>query len=363
LPICADDLIDQIYEAALLPEIWPDVLERVAALSGATKGGVLFAMNAHFSGWKASQAMLPLFSEYTGKGWAARNRRPARALAMNHAGFVSDDQLFSREEMDKDPFYQWLRKQGGGWCFGTLIQIPAGDAVIFSWERSFELGPFDAPLVESFDPLRPHLARASLISGRLALERARVVTETLALLRLPAAVLSHSYGLMATNELLDQLIPSQLQDCRKRVTLTDPRADRLFEEALAALSRMNGSAPVSSIALAGTEDHPPSILHLVPVRRAARDLFAASFCLLILTSVSRPNVPAAAIVQALFDLTPAEARVAAAIAQAQALEEVAAGAGLSVNTVKSQLQAVFSKTGVSRQAELVALLAGTALPR
>jgi len=42
--------------------------------------------------------------------------------------------------------------------------------------------------------------------------------------------------------------------------------------------------------------------------------------------------------------------------------EVAEAFGISVNTVKSHLQRIFSKTGASRQADLVKLLSGFASP-
>ncbi len=116
-----DTLVDQIYEAALLPDLWPAILERLAAHSNASKGGVLFTVNPYYSGWKASAAMFPMFSEYVASEWVTRNRRPAYALAKNHAGFFGDDELFTRQEMDEDPFYHWMRERGAGWCFGTAI--------------------------------------------------------------------------------------------------------------------------------------------------------------------------------------------------------------------------------------------------
>jgi DNA-binding CsgD family transcriptional regulator len=74
--------------------------------------------------------------------------------------------------------------------------------------------------------------------------------------------------------------------------------------------------------------------------------------------VAAAPVPPAQLLEALFDLTPAEARVARAIGEAQPPEDVAGALGVSVETVRKQLRAVFAKTGTSRQAELVRLLAG-----
>ena len=57
---------------------------------------------------------------------------------------------------------------------------------------------------------------------------------------------------------------------------------------------------------------------------------------------------------ALFDLTPAEARVARGVAEGLDLDALARARGVSVQTVRAQLKAVFRKTGTSRQNELAA---------
>ncbi len=59
---------------------------------------------------------------------------------------------------------------------------------------------------------------------------------------------------------------------------------------------------------------------------------------------------------ALFDLTPAEARLAIALMAGKDLSEIASERRLSVQTVRSQLRSLFGKTGTRRQAELVAVL-------
>jgi len=58
----------------------------------------------------------------------------------------------------------------------------------------------------------------------------------------------------------------------------------------------------------------------------------------------------------LYELTRAEARLAAALANGQSLDDVAERFDVSLHTVRSQLKACFRKTGASRQAELVKLV-------
>lgn len=101
-----------------------------------------------------------------------------------------------------------------------------------------------------------------------------------------------------------------------------------------------------------------AILHLVPVVGAARDVFARTACLVVFTIADADRLPSARLVQGLFDLTPAEARVAHDIARGCGVPEAAAQAGVTEHTIRAQLRAIYLKTGTSKQAELAALLNG-----
>jgi DNA-binding CsgD family transcriptional regulator len=58
----------------------------------------------------------------------------------------------------------------------------------------------------------------------------------------------------------------------------------------------------------------------------------------------------------LYGLTAAEAELVTLLCQGETLDEAARIRGVSAHTARSQLKSVFSKTGVSRQADLVRLL-------
>jgi DNA-binding CsgD family transcriptional regulator len=58
----------------------------------------------------------------------------------------------------------------------------------------------------------------------------------------------------------------------------------------------------------------------------------------------------------LFGLSPAEARVAGLIGDARTIADTARILRTSPGTVRNQLKSIFAKIGVSRQAELVAVL-------
>ena len=100
------------------------------------------------------------------------------------------------------------------------------------------------------------------------------------------------------------------------------------------------------------------ILHLIPIKRAANDIFSRVTAILVVTPVVPAEVPTAEVLQGLFDLTPAEARVARAVGRSETIETIAKAFGVSKGTVRNQLKAVFAKTGVARQADLARLLSG-----
>ena len=60
--------------------------------------------------------------------------------------------------------------------------------------------------------------------------------------------------------------------------------------------------------------------------------------------------------RAAFGLSKAEARLALYLTAGASLASMAEAFDVKLTTIRSQLQQVFSKTGTSRQAELVALL-------
>lgn len=57
-----------------------------------------------------------------------------------------------------------------------------------------------------------------------------------------------------------------------------------------------------------------------------------------------------------YELTPAEARVAAALAEGESLEDAAELLGITRNTARTHLKRIFAKTGTNRQGALVRLL-------
>lgn len=350
-----EDLIDRIYEAAVIPEHWPHVLARLAEVADGI-AGVLFT--GDMSKWVASPNAVEIVENYIAQGWHARTQRTERLIkrGMQYPGFVCDQDVFSLQEIEEEPVYsEFLRPIGWGWGAGTIIAAPSGDLIAIDVERQYARGPIERQAVHRLDQLRPHLARAALLSGRLALERIRSATEILGVVGLASAVLGAGGRPLVMNHSCEQLLDSLLVIRAGRLAALQPLADVLLKEALTGIG-VAGSESVRSIPLPATETHPATILHIIPVRGGARDIFSGAIALLIITPMTAKPSPSIELLQGLFDLTPAEARIARAIAQRQTINEIAESRGLSRETIRAQVKSVLSKTGQSRQLDLAVLL-------
>jgi DNA-binding CsgD family transcriptional regulator len=78
---------------------------------------------------------------------------------------------------------------------------------------------------------------------------------------------------------------------------------------------------------------------------------------LLIIDVEECAQPGSAILVGLFQLTPAEIRIARRLACGEGPTEIATNLGIKPGTVRNEIKSLFHKTSTSRQAELVSLLA------
>jgi len=350
-----DELIDQIYEAGIVPEKWRSVLDQLARI-GDAEGTLLFAAGANDPRWLSSDAIQERMQRWTESKWYLNNPRGERLVPLTEPRFLTDLDGFGEQEWVQTEFFkEFLQPLGLGWCVGTTVRSPTGDVLVFSIEKAFAKGPVPRAVAERLDLFRPHLARAALLSARLGLERVRSAVAALELIGLPAAALSSDSRVLATNGHLLNMSPRIEIGFRDRLTITSESAQKLLLEGLSAAA---GPAPRlgRSIPVPGSNEQPPFVAHLLPLRGGALDVFAGAVSILYVTQLTPKSSPAPELLQALFDLTPAEARVASLLVAGRTIDAIAGTAGSSENTVRTHLKSVFMKTGVQRQAELVSLL-------
>jgi hypothetical protein len=121
------ELVDRIYESSLVPELWPGVLDELGQSVEAT-GGTLFITKADIQFWTSSPRNYDRARRVVNEGWYWQGQFASRTLAMRHAGFLTDLDLFTFDELKREPLYRdVLYPLGIGWIVGTAIPIPTGE--------------------------------------------------------------------------------------------------------------------------------------------------------------------------------------------------------------------------------------------
>jgi DNA-binding CsgD family transcriptional regulator len=349
-----ETLVDQIYEAGVVPERWPQVFDRLAEIADG-EGAMLFAASPGIPRWMSSAKIRERIDRWTKSPSAQKNPRAERLIPNIEARFLTDLDRFTLEELENESFYTDILRPGGlGWCVGTSIRAPSGDMLVFSIEKAWAKGPVPRAIAEQLDGIRPHIARSAVFAGRLGFERARTAVATLEMIGLPtAAVMQNGRAVAANPEFLASASSVSI-GAQDQVQFSSPVAQSMFLEALAKPSSVATTG--RSIAVAGTLTSPPLIAHVLPLRLAGLDVFTGAVSLVFLTPLTQQSSPAPELLQALFDLTPAEARVASLLIDGKSVDAISRIQGVSLNTVRTQLKSVFVKTGVERQVDLVSML-------
>lgn len=355
-------LVDSIYESAFVPEMWPGVLDRLAHGAGCL-GGFLFTDNGSKLNWTASAALHRGLTHLFDGNPQMKSQRQVRLIGARHAGFLTEHDIYSEEEQSLDPLYRdFMWPRGMGHAAGTAVDMPTGDVFVLSLERERSKGPVSAEAIHKLDSLRPHIARSAFMAARQGLIRARATSDALAMIGLPAIVMNASGKVLVANDLIENLKTHLVWRRADRFAFRDRGANAILQQAIETIDTAD-NRPVRSFAVKSDGDEAAMIAHVLPLCGSARDIFVRCAAVLVLTPVTMPQAPPIELVQSLFDLTPAEARVARGIAAGETVEEIATGGGVSSHTVRTQMRGVLGKTGCRRQAEVAALLSGINVPR
>lgn len=357
-PLAPPQLVSDLYEAAAFGELWPLALNSVARHVGAL-GSMSFVLSPGGRQWTASPSMDAIVAEYERLGFFDDPTRTAPLMAEMHPGFRCELDYRSIEEIEALHCYREFftpRKVVGG--VGTILQGIEHDALFFTVEG---LGGHHQAksAVPMLDALRPHLGRALTLAAKVKTLRASAVIDGLAAINVAAAAIRADGRIRAMNAPFEQRLGLLAVDPHGKLRFLSPRLNADFLAALA--QRGDCAAAARSIAVSTKDAEHPFVLHLLPMPGRSRDLFEADGILLIAADGANRSLPNADLLRMLFDLTPAEARLARALLGGHSIAEAAARQGVREGTARVQLRGVFAKTGVSRQSELIRLLSGFAL--
>jgi DNA-binding CsgD family transcriptional regulator len=152
-----------------------------------------------------------------------------------------------------------------------------------------------------------------------------------------------------------------LRDAGGRLAACEARAASALKESLVKAGETD-ARPTALPLSAGDGRH--YVAHVLPLalgaRRAGADhpVLAA---VLVHRAVIEAHCPPEVIAR-LYNLTPSELRVLLAIVEVGGVADTARALGVAEATVKTHLHRLFGKTGASRQADLVKLVAGFSNP-
>lgn len=355
-------MADRLYEAALVPELWTETCERLASEVQSNTASIFTIDTLGNHRYVTTPNLADTFVRFSASDLRFSNVRPQRAMQRFPFSFGRASDILTVEEYAHDPIQrEFIEPAGMEWEAGWAFQEPTGHVVVITLMRAKGLDNFSDEQLAHLNRLKPDIARAAYMSSRLAFSEARSMTETLSMLGLPAAVIGDGGQAIAVNGEMEALAPRVRTGAGDRLILEGVGANALLDDAIRRY-KAQAVPTVQSLPMMARDGAPALILHLLPVRRAARDIFSRSMAVLAVTEVGKVGPPDMRVLCGLFDLTPAEARVARGIAMAQTPETIAASLGISLETVRSHLKRIMGKTGTTRQAELVLLLSGLSAP-
>lgn len=353
-------LIERIYEAAFVSEMWPDVLRSLADVSGSAIGSLLvFSTRAPPFARSTAEFDQEAVRAMSSPGWmiSAADRDAAYA---GHRGFYVTSDLLTDAMCARDAIGAFMKQRDFGEQASARIELPTSESAVFTFDRRLADGRHAPGQIDILNSFMPDLSRATLVAARLGVAKAQSTVAALQLIGLPAAVMTRFGVVLATNRGFDALADLFVAVAGGGLAILDSAANRLLKSAVEHAGL--GAGVVSSIPIR-REEQTPLVVHVAPLKRGARDIFSGADVLLAVTEV-RPgtSTPSAAILAALFDLTQSEVRVATLIAQGRTIAEIAVDIGVTLKTARTYLDRIFAKTGVHRQSDLAAMLRTTQPP-
>jgi DNA-binding CsgD family transcriptional regulator len=360
-------IVDAIYEAALAPALWLQVVERLTEALGAIGGTVytpaavkiglepVWATNADpefIAAYASRYAHTDIISE------AVMRRIPKTSFVYS----VLD--LISREKFTSwDAYVDLLKPRGVEQGIGLVV---CGDdhrltqLVMLFPELSREAVQEIQRVMERFEG---HFAQAMRVHWHLSAARQEMAGAryTLDQFQTGVAWLSATGEVLYRNAEMDRLLASRdgLSLAAGKLRASNRAETEMIQEAVGAAQR----GEERSFAITRHSDEDPYRLRVVPLPLQASALRLPNAAAIAFVSDTR--APSAAIIEAfagLHGLSPAERRLLEPIAGGADLRAAAETTGVGYETARSHFKSIMAKSKVNRHADLIRLLATTPAP-
>ena len=354
--------IDAVLEAALEPAEWTVALERLAAALGAAGSIVIPREPDRIElGFPTSKAIQEVMAAFVDGGWHRNDVRADRGWPRfaAGAGVLIEDDLTTAEERKRSAYHHELFGAFGlPWWAGVGFKVD-GHQWCLTLIRGAGQGAYTHTDVASFVEIAPHLRRAVTLASKFRQALEARTLEVFNSLGLSAATLDRSGQVVGLSRASETLLGDDLLLTNGRLSAARAADNNVLQAVLhnTVAPQRPGLQAGPSMATIAREGRLPLLVEGISLPVPARDVFSRVVGLAIFHDLERTMWRPEGSIRAAFNLTPAEARVAAAVGDGFAPRDVAEDLGLAESTVRSVLKQVFAKTGVSRQSELAALLA------
>jgi len=356
------EIVVRFYDAAFDAVRFRDALRRLAQFGGGIGGGFLL--------WdkQAAEPALIAHAGHMGEDAADVYRRhfasidPYRPLieVMAPNKWTQCVHHFDDAFVSKSPWFnEYLIPRGVRHFASARIGTDAQFDAFLSIHRGPDEEPFSADELQRFERVGSHLANAIKVYlevTRTSLGRAAAAALPHQLSP-PAVLVDASARVLLANSAAEALLAREATLGIRRSRLTPARNDDERR-----LSRLIGVAATTGVGgemlIQRQVGQPPMSLLVTPAGSVTTvyDLVPVSAALVLLQDlVPRRTRPPKGL-RLRFGLTDAEVQLAEALLDGQRLSTIAANRHVSVETVRTQLQSLFKKTGTTRQADLIRVL-------
>lgn len=354
------ELIGRIYDCILDPASWDDTLARLAAAFAPPSWdvvGLIWERSSPPTARFVGQAHIdPTVRKIYAKSFAARNPLSIAARRFALGTVVDTEETDLRWEFLNSPLYT-----------DFLSAFGYRRAIVVTFDRRPDealglmmVGPPEPDLSHLKRGLRllaPHFQRAARISEALGRVQRRADTAEAALDRAPGAIVT----LSETSKVVHSNARAQALAAAGVIDLADGRMGLKQSAARAALARLakaeNTRSEVFTVEGPDGAAIPVLAARVAAVRTStfAGDLEGAAIIVSFEIGRAAPLIPNDRLA-AWFGLTPAEGRLAAALANGQDLAAYATRGNTTAGAVRFHLKSIYRKTGTTTRAKLVARL-------
>ncbi len=366
-------LIRDIYDAAVDPVLWGDLLGDARDFVGGS-AAVLYSKDATRKSaniYYDDGGIDPHYKQLYLDQYVKFDPTSTAEFFVEIEQPTATADLVSYDEFLQTRYYhEWARPQGLVDHLRAALEKSAAGIAFFGVFRDQRDGIVDDEMRQRMRLIVPHVRRAMLIGQLINRKSAEAAAFADTLDGVSAGLfLVDAGGRMVHANASGQAMLDErcvLRVGGDKVAATEAESDRELNRVVALAGGGDAAVGVKGIALPlAARDGERYVAHVLPLtsgeRRRAGASYAASAALFVhKATLGAPSAPET--IARLYHLTPSELRVLLALVQLGGVPEVAEALGIGETTVKTHLHHLFGKTGASRQADLVKLVAGFSNP-